>query len=183
MRLIFLMLVPVLISMTGCVITAPKPPVPVEEPPKVEVTPIVSDTDTLIQYAGYLRRLNAADLNREHETLKQTVAKSRTDVSRAQLALIYTLPGLPLRDDAKAIPLLESLSKEAISPAVRNFASVLLILVADNKRLDDSAQLLSIKLKDEQKQSAELQQKLDALKSIEKSLSERDRSKSPAPVR
>jgi len=181
MRLFFLMLIPVFMSMTGCITTATKMPVPVEEPIKLEIVP--SDTEALVQYAAYLRRLSVTDLNREHEALKQTVAKSRTDLSRAQLAMIYALPGLPLRDDAKALPLLESLGKDAISPTVRNFALLLLSLVADNKRLDEAAQVLNGKVKDEQKLSGELQQKLDALKSIEKSLSERDRSKSPTSIR
>jgi hypothetical protein len=56
---------------------------------------------------------------------------------------------------------------------------LLLSLVTDNRRLDEGAQALAAKLKDEQTKAAELQQKLEALKSIEKSLSERDRGKPP----
>ena len=159
-----------------------KADIPNTDVPKTDLPPVaVADGETLIQYAAYLRRLSPVDLTREHETVKQLVAKNKSDMSRAQLALVYTLPGLPLRDDAKALAILDSLGKEATSPAVRNFALLLLSLVADNRRLEESVQTLTSKVKDEQKQSAELQQKLDALKSIEKSLSDRDRGKSGAP--
>lgn len=164
----------------------PKPEVPKPEPPKPEapkpdLSPSANDAEALIQYATYLRRLNTADLIRELEAMKLTLAKNKSDLNRAQLAMAYALPGLASRDDSRALTMLDSLAKEATSPTVRNFVLMLLSLVADNRRLDDSVQTLSAKLKDEQKQSAELQQKLEALKSIEKSLSDRDRGKTTAP--
>jgi hypothetical protein len=186
MRLLLFLLVAALLSTTGCTAykikdnSATSPATSPSEFAKVEFPSPTNDAETLVQYAAYLRRLNATDLNREHETLKQNVAKSKTDLSRAQLGMIYALPGLALRDDTKALSILEALGKEASSSVVRNFALLLLGFVADNKRLDEGTQALNTKLKDEQKQSAELQQKLEALKSIEKSLSERDRSKQPA---
>jgi hypothetical protein len=165
---------------------APKPEPPKQEPskqetPKQDISQSADDAEALIQYATYLRRLNAADLNRELDAMKLTVAKSKSDVNRAQLAMAYALPGLASRDDTRALAMLDTLAKEATSTSVRSFSLMLLSLVADNRRLDESVQTLSAKLKEEQKQSAELQQKLEALKSIEKSLSDRDRGKATAP--
>lgn len=188
-RLLTLTLVVALLGVTSCTLVPPaqKPAqqLPRPEAPKPEMTRPelpnvdqgVNDAEALVQYAAYLRRLSAADLNREHESMKQHVARAKTDLNRAQLALIYILPGLSLHDDAKALTILDPLVKEATSPAVRNFAMLMSSMVGDNKRLDENVQNLNSKLKEEQKQSAELQQKLDALKSIEKSLSERDRGK------
>ena len=195
MRFFSLLLVVVVAFATSCtlfmphgapVVVAPKPESPKVETPKTDASrtdfpPAMNDGEALIQYAAYLRRLGPADLNREHDTVKQLVAKNKSDMSRTQLAMVYALPGLPTHDDAKALAILDSLGKEATAPTIRNFALLLLSLVADNRRLDENVQTLNGKLRDEQKQSAELQQKLEALKSIEKSLSDRDRGRPSAP--
>jgi hypothetical protein len=178
MRLLFFVLVAAFLSMTGCTLT--KKEVPLGEFSRGEIANAPGDAEILLQYAVYLRRLSSGEIIREQEVLRQNMVKSKTELNRAQLAMIYALPGLPLHDDGKALAILEPLSKEAVSPAVRNFSLLLQSFVVDNKRLDEGAQVLNSKLKDEQKQSAELQQKLEALKSIEKSLSERDRGKQPA---
>lgn len=175
-----LILVMAILGAAGCALIAPQ--TSTSEPQRSRwpnASRTTNEAETLVQYAVYLRRLSVPELNREHDVMRQQVAKSRTDLNRAQLVLFYALPGLPLRDDARALAILESLGKEATSLVVRNFALLLLSLVADNKRLDDSVQNLSSKLKEEQRQSVQLQQKLEALKSIEKSLSERDRGKTP----
>ena len=193
MRLSYLLLAGMVSAATGCALfpnlqlpgpthsqrEPPKVEAPKVEPPKVEVVQATGDAEALVQYTAYVRRLNAADQGREQEAMKQLVAKNKTELNRAELALTYALPGLASRDDARALNLLEPLAKEASSPAIRNFALLLLSFVAENRRVDDNLQTVSGKLKDEQKQSAELQQKLEALKSIEKSLSDRDRGKAP----
>lgn len=180
MQLLFLAIIAVFMSAAGCALDGKViKESSVNEPSRPEFPVAVNDAETLVQYGAHLRRLSANELNREHEALKQSAAKSKSDLNRAQLAMIYALPGLPLRDDAKAVIMLESLGKDAQSSGIRNFALLLLSMVSDNRRLDEGAQALAAKLKDEQTKSAELQQKLEALKSIEKSLSERDRGKSP----
>ena len=161
----------------------PEPLRPQPQPPSLELPRASNDAETLVQYGIYLKRLPGAELNREFDSMKQNVARARTDLNRAQLALFYALPGLAPRDGARAAAMLDALGKDASSPVIRNFAVLLLSLVADNRRLDDSLLNLNNKLKEEQKQTAELQQKLDALKSIEKSLSERDHGKTAAPTR
>ena len=200
MRLSYLLLAGVVTAAAGCAlfpglqtpapappqqeppkVEAPKVEAPKVEAPKVEVVQATGDAEALVQYTAYIRRLNAADLGREQDAVKQLVAKNKTELNRAELALTYALPGLASRDDARALSLLEPLAKEASSPAIRNFALMLLSFVAENRRVDENLQTVSGKLKEEQKQSAELQQKLEALKSIEKSLSDRDRGKAPPP--
>jgi hypothetical protein len=152
----------------------PKPP-PKPEPWRSELPASASDVDALIHYTASVRRLVAAELTREHDSVKQAVAKNQSDVNRLRLAIIYSLPGTPLHDDAKCLAILDAVIKEASATPVRNFASFLQTMVTDNKRLDDNGQTLAQKLKEEQKQNEQLQQKLEALKSIEKSLSDRDR--------
>jgi predicted RNase H-like nuclease (RuvC/YqgF family) len=165
-----------LLVMGGCVL--PKPAPPSEPLPKVEawrgeVAADASDADLLIQYSAYVRRLSAAEVLRELENVKQTVAKNH-DMNRLRLAILYGLPSQAVHDDAKCLAALEPVIKESNSVGLRNFALLLQALVADNKRLSENGQTLALKLREEQKQSEQLQQKLEALKSIEKSLIGRD---------
>ena len=177
MRLFFLIGIFAILNLAGCN-TPPVTHKPIKEVIKQEtVTPAVtSDVDSLLQYANYLRKLNANDLTREFETVKQ---KPKSDSSRMELATLYSVPGLSTRDDIKALAILDPLSKETSSSSIKNLALVMMNFITENKRLEEGLQTTNSKLKDEQKQSAELQQKLEALKSIEKSLSERDRFRKP----
>ena len=161
-------------TLTGCT-TLPNTTDRCPKPEPVIITS-TSDVDELLQYTTYLKKLSATDLNRELETTRQ---KPKSDSSRLELAIIYSLPGLLTHDDAKALAILDPLIKESSSTSIKNLASMMITFIMENKRLEENTQVLTNKLKDEQKQSAELQQKLEALKSIEKSLSERDRIKKP----
>lgn len=179
MRLFFLLGIFTILNLAGCN-TPPVAHTPVKEATKLEtITPsvsITSDVDSLLQYANYLRKLNANDLARELETAKQ---KPKSDSSKMELAILYSVPGLSTRDDVKALSILDPLTKETSSSSIKHLALMMMNFITENKRLEDGLQTTNGKLKDEQKQSAELQQKLEALKSIEKSLSDRDRFRKP----
>lgn len=157
------------IALSGCAATPAH--LPLDKPP-VERT--ASDAETLLQYPAYLRRLTPTELAREFEALNFGSVRNLSELQRAQLAMIYALPGLYLHDDTKAMQLLDLLVREAQSPAVRGFALLVAGLVAERRRLDDMNQTLAAKLKAEQRANDQLEQKLEALKSIEKSLSDRD---------
>ncbi len=160
--------------LTGCT-TLPHDPERCPKPEPLIITS-TSDVEDLLQYMTYLKKLNATDLNREFETVKQ---KPKSDSSKLELAILYSLPGLLTHDDAKALAILEPLNKEASATSMKNLAFMMITFIMENKRLEENIQTATNKLKDEQKQSIELQQKLEALKSIEKSLSVRDRIKKP----
>ena len=176
MRLPSLAFVALLLLAPGCAILRVwESPGPAAELPRIEPVQDISDVEQLVQYSAFLRHLDGQALAREHTLMRQKAKRAKTSLNRAKLALIYALPGLASRDDAKAVVLLKPLAKETTSPGVRNFALLVLSLVTENQRLDNNMRSLSAKLKEEQRRSLELQQKLDALKLIEKSLSDRDR--------
>ena len=165
-----------LLVIGGCVLLKPAEPpgpLPKAERRHGEVAAGASDADLLIQYGVYVRSLNAADALYELENVKQTVAKNH-DVNRLRLAMLYSLPSQALHDDAKCLAVLEPVIKESSSVELRNFALLLQALVVDNKRLSENGQTLALKLREGQKQNEQLQHKLEALKSIEKSLIDRD---------
>ncbi len=144
--------------------------------------------DNLLAYYAVVHVQSAAELDVEHEKAKQQLARYGTGPYRLRLALLLMLPNSRFHNEASAIALLSDVLKDshAESAALRNFASFLLIKLTEQqravdeqmqrvrneqKRSDDLAQ----KLKDEQKHSDDLQIKVDAIKSMEKSMMRRDK--------
>jgi hypothetical protein len=156
--------------------------------------PVPSDLDLLIQYYAGLRRLTPIALAKEYDSLRQQLGTAPTQHTRMQMALVLSMPGNPNRDYGRALAMLDPLAKEGANSGGSNgnglphLALILQGMILDNrrletenKRLDESLQSTSLKLKEEQKQSELLQQKLDQLKSIEKGLLERNLPKRKTP--
>ena len=119
-----------------------------------------SDTESLLLYFQHLRKLPGAEFGREHETARQAYTRARTDFNRVRFAMVLSLPNSAFTDDGRALELLEPVAK---SPGAR---------------LQGLAQLLSSSLQEQRKLNASvqgLQQKLDALKSLERNIIERSR--------
>jgi len=119
-----------------------------------------SEAESLLLYFQYLRKLPGPDLGREHEATRQAYARSRTDFNRVRLAMVLSLPNAAFNDDGRALELLEPVAKN------------------QNGRLQGLALLLSSQLQEQKRMNANvqgLQQKLDALKSLERNLIERGR--------
>jgi hypothetical protein len=141
----------------GC--TAPPPPRTAEiarEPWVGEHAPRASnDSASLLLYFEFVRKLPPAEFAKEHETVRQLHATANSDFVRVRYAMLLSVPATPVSDDARAL--------EVLDPLVKN----------TNRGLHALAFTLSAQIQ-EQKRSQALQQKLDALMSLEKSLLERD---------
>lgn len=134
---------------------------PAEPAPWVQPgSPRVTDVESLVLYFGYIRKLSAADLNREYDTARQAYNRERVDYNRVRFAMLLSLPNTPFNDDGRALDVLE--------PVVRK----------GNGRLYPLAQMLGSQIQEQKRLSASvqgLQQKLDALKLLERSIIERSR--------
>jgi hypothetical protein len=120
----------------------------------------VTDVESLVLYFGYIRNLSAADLNREYDAARQAYNRGRLDYNRVRFAMLLSLPNTPFNDDGRALDVLE--------PVVRK----------GNGRLYPLAQMLGSHIQEQKRLNASvqgLQQKLDALKSLERSIIERSR--------
>lgn len=135
-------------------------PDPVAAMPEPEVRPPVrpapSESEVLLAYVDHVRKLPSAELARELETVRRLYARVRTDVVRMRYAILVTAPAAPAGEDARAMELLDPLLKSA-DAGIRALAILL------------SAQL------QEQRRAQGLQQKLDALMSLDKTMIERGR--------
>ena len=118
-----------------------------------------SDVESLLLYYQYVRRLSGPEAIREHEAAWHAFASANTDFNRVRLAMILSRPGTPFTDEARAAGLLESVATH--EGRLQGLAVVLGASLKEQQRLAASAQ--------------ELQQKLDALKSLERSMIERSK--------
>lgn len=134
------------------------PPQPSPIPPPVPA-PSISDTDVLLAYYDHVRKLSPPEYAREAELVRRLYARAKTDLVRMRYAIVLAAaPGAPL-DEARANEILEPVVKST-DTNMRALATML------------TAQL------QEQRRAHGLQQKLDALMSLDKTLIERG-SKTP----
>jgi len=121
-----------------------------------------------------------AALSRAH----QAFSKDSSSVNRFRLGLLLAMLPAPLRDDARALELLEPLS-DAGSPGVGRFAAVLTPLVAERQRVTRDFTNLSRERertereriasdRERDKREEALKQQLEALRSIERGILERE---------
>jgi hypothetical protein len=187
-----------MVTLSACqpLVPAPAPqPLPElpTEAPATSPEPRKSELDTLLQYYTNVRRMPAAALSREQDSLRSQLLDAPTPLLRAQMAIILSLPNNPGRDYGRALAVIDPLIKEATSRSgssngLHQLAQLLQGLIlesrrleSENRKLDDNLQNTAQKLKDEQKQSEALQRKLEQLKSIEKALLERNLPQPQAP--
>lgn len=143
-------------------------------------------SEDLVKYLSGLRGLNETGLGREIAHQRQVFARDSSDLARTRLALALSLS--PQADDGEIIGLVEPVArKETASQDVRAMASFLHAMASERRRLKESAAAANAKLREErraveaqkqradtlQERAAQLQQKLDALTELEKSLSDR----------
>jgi hypothetical protein len=143
------------------------PPAPVPEPVKLPE----DQEQSLALLIEMSRSANASadDLRKDFTASQNAFNKDRTPVNRMRYAWLSALLGPAAGDDARLLGLLEPLVAKtgglAVTHPLRAVADVLVAQVAERTR----------QVREEQKRADALQQKLDALKAIEKQLLDRER--------
>ncbi|HSD38827.1 MAG TPA: hypothetical protein VLC92_15050 [Rhodocyclaceae bacterium] len=169
--------------MTGCAQLQLAPPntsasasAPADEsPPRIEAP----QAQSLLNYGASLRGRSSNELNAELELLNRAYAQHRTEDNRLRLAIFHaTTAG---GDRARALSLLDLPPGENAGRGRNHPIAVLLIpLLQESRRSDDNLVTAQQRLRDEQKRSESLQQKLDAIREIEKKMVERSSTTPPA---
>jgi hypothetical protein len=119
------------------------------------------EVTALLAYYQRVQNMSAEELRREHQIAGQGFARDKTEFGRLRLVLLMCVPGAPWRDDARVLALLDASPARNAPPESprRHFVTLLQKLVAERAR--------------EQRRADELQQKLDAMLEIERSLRSR----------
>lgn len=148
---------------------APPPPAAAPEPPPPAPPPVNEEEQQALALLNDLHRLASAssdDLKREMASASQAVARGRNDVARVRLAWMISLTGAGPDDDARALALLEQvMGKSAAASPTKQLAALLHTQIGIRVR----------DVREEQKKTEAVQQKLDALKALERSLTGRER--------
>lgn len=149
-------------TLAGCAaLKAPEEaPAPViEEALPVPAPAGESSLERLLGYFRHVKRLGGGEIVREHDSVRLAFTRSRSEFDRLRLAMVLALPNTPVSDEARALELLEPVVKNQSSD-LHGLAFLLSALLQEQRRLGATVH--------------SMQQKLDALKSMERSLIERD---------
>lgn len=167
--------------LAGCAHTPSEPPAPpvapVECPPPQPVTPppmIAAPTplQELMRESAQWRTLPAAALLDSYEKARVQVQQSATEENRLRMALLWLWPNTPFHDPASAYATLRDLSAgRASGDAELDAFAAAMLLVADEGQ--HTADDLTQRLREQQKRADALQEKVDAIRNMERELMRR----------
>lgn len=150
-----------------------------------------SPAEEVVGYVASLRVMNEGALAAEAARQRQAAVRQATDIARVKAAIALSLASPA--EEGEILALLEPASKRDNGDGdLKAMASFLQVITTERRRLRESATTAGSRLRDErraheaqkqradalQERAAQLQQKLDALTELEKSLSDR-----PSPSR
>lgn len=189
MQKILLPVLPVLLA--ACALE----PRRVEPPPatRIVVQPAApSETDQLLAYAAKIRKLASSDLGIEREQTRTAFQRDKTDASRVKYALVLAAASANAADDTDLTAALDPVisttasNTAADSAELRALAQVLHGMASERRKLREqlreSQARLNLSKRDEVREGEaralrakvdELERKLDALKSIDRSVNRR----------
>lgn len=152
------------------------------KPPAARVTP----GGELVAYLARIRDLNDKALAAETTRQREQARTAASELETVKLAIALAL--VPSGDESEIVSLMEPVArKPTADDDVRAMASFLLVQAAERRRLKEGAATAGSRLRDErraheaqkqradalQERAAQLQQKIEALTELEKSLSDR----------
>jgi len=158
----------------------------IERAPAPDAVPATAAAEDLSAYLARLRAMNEAGLATEAARQKQLAARAADDLERLKAALALALA--PQSEEGEILALVDPIARKPGAPAdLKVMASFLQVFANDRRRLKESAAAARTSLRDErrafetqkqradamQERAVQLQQKLDALTALEKSLSDR----------
>ncbi len=148
-------------------VAKPAEPAPAPEPLKLPEDQ--EQSLALLMEMARAASVSQDDLRKEFSAAQNTFNKDKSSLNRLRYAWLSALMGSAAGDDTRLSGLLEPLVAKngglAITHPLRPVADVMLIQISERTR----------QVREEQKRADALQQKLDALKAIEKQLLDRDR--------
>ena len=143
-----------------------------------------SDADAYLAYFRYASNLSTDDLKKEYAAVSQVYGKSKSDGSRLQLALLFSMPSASFRDDARALGFLKEViaNKANDNTQLKDFALLLSTHIAEHKKQEDKIKNDQGRTEELEQKLEELEEKLEALKDIERSIIERQQTQ-PAKIK
>lgn len=150
---------------------------------RAETGPLAAES--LLAYRSRISRLTSADLSQEYDAIP--TAPDTDGTRELRLVLLLSAPAAPFRDDRAALRLLQEWEKTQLelevwpdtplgqSMPLRDLTHWLSLTLREHIRLQAALDASQAKVRDESKRTDLCQDKLDAIRNMEKSLLERDK--------
>src|SRR5471032_2574634 len=149
-------------------------PVLVQTPPRVILVPDPSVAE-LLAYHASVRLMTPSELAKAQQDMAAADASAKNNLRRAMLAATVHGTG----DLARALALLEPISLNTDEAALAPLAQLLAFHFAETRRQDEAIEKLNSQVRDAQRRNDQLNEKLEGLKNIERSLSVRPAAGAP----
>ena len=136
-----------------------------------------SRTAEIMRNYDTLSKQPATEIAKAYSKALQDFSATRSDSNRLRLAMLLALPDTPFHDTSTALNLLNDWPQsETDSPsALRGFARLLSVLLIQQQQSNNALNEMTQKIKEEQKRADALQDKIDAVKDMEKNLMNRNK--------
>jgi len=165
------------VAVAACIPVNSKTTRPDSPPSPTVVEPAQSDPDRIARYYDRLLTMKGAEFAGELDAARESFEKEKSELNRLQLALLLSFPGTGLRDDNAALVLLNPFMKDRKEGStLRPLAIWLHTELLELRRTDEALQQQTAKLKEEQRRSEALKQKLDAILDMEMKMIEREQN-------
>ncbi len=177
----------------GC---APQPPVTTEPLPRLQIVETLeTDADRLLNYYAYVTELQGETLEREYRYVEKAYSTDPNEYNEMQMIMLLASPRASFRDTDLARTMVrrwlqdEYYRYSKLRPLAMLYYSYLSELKRQNRVIDQAKKSLrqaneqsaqqAEQIKASQQRSKELQDKLDALLEMERSLIEREEITQP----
>ena len=185
---------------TGC---APRPPVTDEPLPQLQIVETLeTDADRLLNYYAYMAELQGDTLQREYDFVQKAYATDPSEYNRMQLIMLLASPRASFRNTDLAYAMVKEWLQDdyyrysKLRPLAMLYANYLSEIQQQDEVIDQATkdlkqsnkQLRQVnersaeqaqQIKASKQRSKELQDKLDALLDMERSLIEREQMTQP----
>lgn len=167
LMLVFMTLV--ITTMTGCLPHSTRPDVVlVPEPTSNQIAQVLDHVNNILSEPPAAQAV-------AQQKLAAQLKLTQFPEDRMRLALLDALLPEPAGNDAHATELLSGYNWDTAGPGFKSLAVLILSVIKTRQANANKIQTLTQQLASEQTQKNHLQQQLDALKSIEKTMNSRDK--------
>lgn len=148
-----------------------QPVVPSDTPAQPRPLPLLEPVRSLLAYTDRLRAMSGTELSTEITRLGEP---GEVLMTQMQLALALLQTHLP-SDTARAQALLQKAvaGSGGETPSLQAFARLLVARTAEQRRLEDTVDRQNQQLRDSQRRIDQLNERLEAMRAIERSLTSR----------
>ena len=147
---------------------------PIKQPAKTKKMNI----DWLLRYYRHASSASAKVLTDEYQRTKKDFSENQTEKNQWRLAILLSIPGTAFHDAERSSILFKELTNDKLErdPVLNNAAFLMHSLLNEQHHISRKSNSLAEQLVESQSANKKLQEQLDALKAIEDTLYERNKT-------